>query len=118
MERLAGQCCLDPLVRALGDPDESVREAVVGVLAKSEGDEALEALFVAIRDPSDSVSSRALWALARRGEQCAVPFLLDVLRNGDESDRDGAAYLLDSLEGEDVVEAAISSVRDPCAGSA
>jgi HEAT repeat protein len=72
---------LEPLVRALNDPETDVRSAAVLALAKSARVEVLQLILDLLYDPDTCVRSTACHALGMIGDERAIPALEEVFEH-------------------------------------
>jgi HEAT repeat protein len=89
---------IEPLIAALGDPDELVRVNAALALGELQGLPELpaivEPLTRALRDPSPHVRAMAASALGRGKDPAAVPVLIEALDDQDGAVRAAARALL------------------------
>lgn len=87
------------LVRALGDPDSSVRSAAAGALSSCGDEEAIEPLLSVLRsDSHNGAKAEAAFALGFQGSNESVPDLIAALETGDENLQGSACSALGELQ--------------------
>ncbi|HRE46713.1 MAG TPA: HEAT repeat domain-containing protein [Aggregatilineales bacterium] len=86
---------IQPLIeRALGDPEEAVREGVIYSLCEIGEPHAYERLAAALEKETDNVRFAAAWGLRENGDPLAVPALAAALK---ASDPDIRVMVLEAL---------------------
>jgi HEAT repeat protein len=109
LAQLPGPTATQALVKAMADPDESIRAVAAQALgARQEG---TSALIAALDDANTFVSLQAASALTRLGPE-AVPALVNALRTGLPRVRVGAARALAAIQSRDSVPALVAALQD------
>jgi HEAT repeat protein len=108
----AGKAALEPLLRATGDEDGIVREAVATGFGELADPVALPWLMsAAAGDPEKLVREAAVAALGAIGDKGAVPLLLELIGNGPPQVRRRSVVALSVFDGPEI-EAAIRLARE------
>lgn len=101
----------DTLIRELGSPIPSVREAAARTLASSKSPEAIRALIGALGDKDRSVQVQIRESLGKIGTTAVEPLLL-ALKHPDRDVRVGAAWALASIGDRRAVGPLVAALSD------
>jgi len=98
LHKVGSDKIVEPLTRALKDPDRDVRRNAAFALADSiVSDQAVEPLIEALKDPDSQVRSNVALALGSTDSNKAVEPLIKVLKDQDSKVRCNAALALGSI---------------------
>lgn len=84
VKKLAAKGKVEPLVRALTHPYESIQRDAATALGELRDPRAIEPLAAASRDDRLAVRDAAVWALGHIGDPAVIPTLLTHLREGND----------------------------------
>jgi len=112
---IIGAPALSPLLRAMQDPDASVRQGAAQALGRIGGPETVAALMVALADPSDDVRQESALTLGGLGDPSAGQALAAALEDDEPLVREAAAVSLGSLGGTGGVDALVRTLADESA---
>ena len=107
---LVGAPAVEPLIAALRDENEDVRERAAEALGQIGDARAVEPLIAALRDKNEDVRRRAVEGLVRSGARSVEP-LIAALRDENEDVRRSVEHALAGI-GADSVEPLIAALRD------
>jgi HEAT repeat protein len=107
-----GRSAVEPLIAALRDQDQYVREAAARALGRLDDSRAVEPLVAVLRDNYSSVRKAAAWALGMLGDLRAVEPLLTALQDPDRIVREAAVGALGELGDFRATEPLIAVLRD------
>ncbi|MFH1062715.1 MAG: HEAT repeat domain-containing protein [Candidatus Omnitrophota bacterium] len=89
---LSDKCTVPALIKALKDPDESVRGAAAAALGAIKDKSAVPYLCAALKDESEHVRWSVIYPLAKIGDKAAIEALKELISNPEEiSNIKGAA---------------------------
>ncbi len=106
-----GEAAVKPLIQALGDKDEDVRQGAAKALGRL-GEAAVEPLIQALRDGNWRVREAAAEALGQMGDARAVEPLIQALGDEDGRVREAAAEALGQMGDARAVEPLIQALGD------
>jgi HEAT repeat protein len=107
---LGGEGSLEPLVRAIGDPDENVRREAASAL-EAMGSRAVAPLAEALRGESREGRREAARALGRIRDPGAIESLIPLLQDQDPGVRDEALIALGRMGGS-AVKPLVKAMRE------
>lgn len=106
-----GTPAVEPLIAALKDPNDQVRESAVDVLLRIKDPRAIEPLIAVFKDPKPKIRWGAVGAVEQFGTPAVEP-LISALTDADALVRMNAAGILDRLKDPRAVEPLISALKD------
>jgi len=109
---LIGSPAVEPLIGALGNPDEDVRWKAAIALGEIGDPRAIPPLIALLEDHDRFVQSRAAYALGQFGSSALSP-LLTALQAGSPAARRGAAIALGKIGAPEVVDPLLFALSDP-----
>lgn len=95
---------IDPLLKALNDPDSTVRANVAAGLGINKVGKAVEALITLLQNDEDIVRERAATALAQIGDARSIPALIDAIDDSGTWTRNRIIYVLGASKAAEAVE--------------
>jgi len=107
-----GSPAVEPLIGALGNPDEDVRWKAAIALGEIGDPRAIPPLIALLEDHDRFVQSRAAFALGQFGNTALSPLLI-VLQGGSPAARRGAAIALGKIGGSEVMDPLLTALSDP-----
>lgn len=113
LSRLKDEQVIAPLLKAIADPDSTVRANAAAGLGNNEAASAVEALIALLQtDREDIVRERAATALAQIGDERAIDPLIDSLDEGGTWVRNRIAYVLGASKDPRAVEPLLELLND------
>ena len=88
-----------------------VRSNAVMLLAKREGEGAIEAMIRALKDPEELVRTNAMIKLSERGAEVEGR-MIEALKGADEDIRASAAWIMGELKSQAAVEYLLEAAKD------
>lgn len=104
---------VEPLIAALGDPDESARQDAVRALGDTADPRATEPLIAVLGDPVERVRYLAAIALGKIGDRRAAGPLVAMLQAPSDSERRFAAVALGKIGDPEMIEPLSGLLDDP-----
>jgi HEAT repeat protein len=104
---------VEPLIKVLMDPDDTMRLAALNAMGNIRGERALEALIAQLADPNVVVRSQVVGILEELADQRAVePLSVALLRDSSQYIREAAALALGHIGDTSAVESLITALKD------
>jgi HEAT repeat protein len=101
-----------PLIEALSEKNQFVREGAAMVLARRSFQGAVDPLIAALADESSKVRARAAHALGKAADARAVKPLINALKDTDQAVREEAARALGALRTREATDALVETLED------
>ncbi|MCX5851975.1 MAG: HEAT repeat domain-containing protein [Deltaproteobacteria bacterium] len=101
-----------PLIEALSEKNQFIREGAAMVLARRSFHGAVDPLIAALADESSKVRARAAHALGKAADTRAVKPLIDALKDTDQAVREEAARALGALRTREATDALVEALED------
>ncbi len=103
---------IDPLIKAIHDPDDDVRLRVVEALGNLRDDRAVMPLVSALAEENPKIRAQVVASLGRQGDFRAFQAVLDLLQDGDAGVRTAAAEGLGKFPDNRAIMPLISTMLD------
>jgi HEAT repeat protein len=111
-----GSRAVDPLLRALNQPQWIARRNAAWALGALDEPRAVKPLIAALTDSEPEVRAQAAWALGALDDPAALQKLIDTLRDGEARVRRQSAWALGSIGDSRATPGLLVALRDADAG--